>query len=142
MSRVITVVLSRGRARFFDVRADHTEELACLHSPETRGGKFHSDRSGAPGSGEHAYHGRRHEEQRRHLAAVADRLMALAAADAALDVALAGPEDVTRAVQASLPAPLRARVIGTLRVDPKRTTASTITRQTKQLQETWAQLVP
>jgi hypothetical protein len=68
--------------------------------------------------------------------------MALAAADAALDVALAGPEDVTRAVQASLPAPLRARVIGTLRVDPKRTTASTITRQTKQLQETWAQLVP
>jgi hypothetical protein len=68
--------------------------------------------------------------------------MALAAADAALDVALAGPEALTRALEASLGASLRARVIGALRVDPKRTTVGTITRQTKQLQETWAQLVP
>jgi hypothetical protein len=142
MNRAVTVLLSRARARFFDVRAAATEELPCLHSADTRGARFHSDRADAPGRGEHAYHGRLREEQRRHLSAVIERLTPLAAGDPTLELVLAGPEYLTRALEASLPAPLRARVIGTLRVDPKRTTAATITRQTKQLQETWAQLVP
>lgn len=137
MSRVLTVVLSRARARFFDVRADVTEELTCLHSPETRGGKFHSERGNAPGRGEHAYHGRLREEQRRHLAAVAARLTLLADADPAMELALAGPQDLTTAMENVLTAELRARVIGKLRVDAKRTTAASITRQTRELDESW-----
>lgn len=142
MSRVLTVVLARARARFFDVRPATTEELPCLHSPETRGAKFHSDRADAPGRGEHAYHGRLREEQRKHLTAVVDRLSALARTDAMLELALAGPEQLTRALESLLPPALRARVIGTLRVDPKRTTASTIARQTKQLLQAWTSLIP
>lgn len=141
MTRVVTVVLSRGRARFFDVRSETTAELPCLHSPETRGAKFHSDRADAPGRGEHAYHGRLREEQRRHLSAVVDRVTALAHADATLELALGGPEPLTRALETLLPPALRTRVIGTLRVDPKRTTAAAISRQTQELQRAWTQLV-
>jgi hypothetical protein len=135
------VLLSRGRARFFDVRSETTKELPCLHSPETRGGKFHSDRADAPGCGEHAYHGRLREEQRGHLTAVAARLAGLAQADGTLELALAGPQALTRALEGHLTTALRARVIGILRIDPKRATASTITRRTRQLQEAWTQLV-
>ena len=142
MTRVLTVVLSRARARFFDVRAEGTEELPCLHSPGTRGGKFHSDRADAPGRGEHAYHGRIREEQRRHLTAAVDRLTALAAADPILELVLAGPDELVKATEAILTPALRTRLIGTLQVDPKRATAATITRQTKQLQQAWTQLMP
>lgn len=142
MNRVVTVVLNRTRARFFDVRPAGTEELACLHSPGTRGGKFHSERQNAPGQGERGYHGRVREEERRHLTAVVERLSALARTDAALELALAGPQPLTRSLETLMAPPLRARVIGTLRVDPKRTTASTITRQTRELLQAWARLMP
>ena len=141
MNRVVTVVLSRARARFFDVRPDITDELTCLHSPETRGGKFHSERANAPGRGEHAYHARLREEQRRHLAAVVARLTLLADADPTLELVLAGPQKLTTAMENVLTAELRARVIGTLRVDAKRTTAASIARQTRQLQESWTAFV-
>lgn len=143
MNRVLTVVLSRSRARFFDVRPTGTEELACLRSPATRGAKFHSDRQDAPGRGEHAYHGRAREEQRRHLTAVVERLAALmAGADATLELVLAAPADLTRAGERILTPEQRARLIGTLRVDPKRVTAGIIARETKQLQQAWTELLP
>lgn len=143
VNRTLTVVLSRSRARFFDVRPTGTEELTCLLSPATRGGKFHSDRQDAPGRGEHAYHGRLREEQRRHLTAVVERLTALiGGADATLEVVLAGPDDLIRAMERILTPGQRARLIGTLRVDPKRVTAGIIARETKQLQQAWTELVP
>jgi hypothetical protein len=142
MNHVVTVVLARARARFFDVGPATTAELPGLHSPQTRGAKFHSDRADAPGHGERAYHGRLHEEQRRHVAAVGARLTALLNADRTLELALAGPPELTRALESELTPALRARVIGTLRVDPKRATAGTIARQTRELQQAWTQLLP
>lgn len=142
MSRVLTVVVNRSHARFFDVRQTATVELAGLHSPATRGARFHGDRQDAPGLGERAYHGRLLEEQRRHLTAVASRLAALVGQDAALELVLAGPAHLTGMLAALLPASTRARLIGTLRVDPRRVTAGTIARQTTQLQQAWLQLVP
>jgi hypothetical protein len=143
VNRILTVVLSRSRARFFDVRPTGTEELACLFSAATRGGKFHGDRRDAPGRGEHAYHGRVREEERRHLAAVVERLAALiGGADATLEVVLAGPDDLIRAVERILTPGQRARLIGTLRIDPKRVTAGIIAREAKQLQQAWTELIP
>ncbi|HET9386105.1 MAG TPA: hypothetical protein VFO67_13220 [Gemmatimonadales bacterium] len=142
MNRVVTVVLSGARARFFAVGPTSTQELPCLYSPQTRGARFHSDRADAPGRGERAYHGRIEEEQRRHVAAIVARLTALLGADEMLELALAGPHELTRAVEGELAPALRARVIGTLRVDPKRATAATIARQTRQLLQAWTELVP
>src|SRR5687767_1361819 len=51
--RLITVVLDRSRARFFEVTAHHSREVSGLHSDTTRGKRFHSDNDGSSGWGEH-----------------------------------------------------------------------------------------
>lgn len=141
MSRVVVVVLERGRARFFDVGPEEAIELSCLHSAGTRGGRFHSDRADAPGRGENAYHGRIREEARRHIAAVAARLVALDH-DQSLELVLAGPDDLTGALRRALPQSFDARVIGTAHLDRKRITPAIIRREARRLQAEWTLLVP
>ena len=141
MSQVVVVVLERGRARFFDVGPEQTVELSCLHSPATRGGRFHSDRADAPGGGEHAYHGQLREEERRHVAAVVARLVALDQ-DHSLELVLAGPDDLTGALRRALPRSLNARFIGSLHLDRKRITPAIIRREARRLQAEWTQALP
>ena len=50
--RLLTVVLDRMGARFFEVTAYDTKELSGLRADSTRGGRFHGDQSG-PGWGEY-----------------------------------------------------------------------------------------
>jgi len=76
VTHVLAVVTDRAHARFFDVGASEAVELTSLQSPAGRGGRFHSDRGDSPGWGEHAYHARREEEARRHVAAIVERLAA------------------------------------------------------------------
>ncbi|HJS41895.1 MAG TPA: host attachment protein [Gemmatimonadales bacterium] len=141
MNRVVVVVLERGRARFFDVGSEEAVELPCLHSPSTRGGKFHSDRADSPGGGEHAYHGRLREEERRHMAAVAARLVALDH-DQSLELVLAGPDDLIGALRRALPRSLDARFIATAHLDRKRITPAIIQREARRLQADWTQRLP
>ena len=47
-ARILAVVLDHAHARLFLVDDAHAVELPCLVSPRMRGGKFHSDRQGAP----------------------------------------------------------------------------------------------
>ena len=141
MSRVVVVVLERARARFFDVGPEEAVELSCLHSPGTRGGKFHSDRADAPGRGEGAYHGRIREETRRHIAAVTARLVALDH-DQSLELVLAGADDMTHALRRALPQSFDARVIGTAHLDRKRITPAIIRREARRLQADWTQRLP
>jgi hypothetical protein len=138
---LVAVVLERGRARFFDVGAEAAVELSCLHSPSTRGGKFHSDREDAPGGGEAGYHGRIREEARRHIAAVAARLVAMDQ-DHSLELVLAGPDDLTHALRRALPQSLDARFIGTAHLDRKRVTPAIIHREARRLQAEWTQRLP
>lgn len=141
MNRMIAVVLERGRARLFDVGPEEAVELSCVHSLSTRGGRFHSDRADAPGRGEGAYHGRIREEERRHIAAVTARLVALDH-EHSLELVLAGPEDLTRALRRALPRSLDARFIGTLHLDRKRLTPAIIRREARRLQAEWTQSLP
>lgn len=141
MSRVVVVVLDRAHARFFDVGPSATVELPCLHSPATRGGKFHSDRGDAPGRGESAYHGRLREEARRHIAGVAARLIALDR-DPAVEFVLAGPDNLTRALRRVLPRSLDGRCIGTAHLDFKRLTPTIVQREARRLQADWTQRLP
>ena len=49
---LLTVVLDRTAARFFEVTAFGAEEVDDLRASSTRGGRYHSDRQDAPGKGE------------------------------------------------------------------------------------------
>lgn len=115
---MIAVVLDHSHARFFDVTDRGATELACVTSPATRGGKFHSDRRGSPGQGERTYHHRKAEEAHRHFAAVARHLAALTRARPADGVLVAGPGVVPAVFRRGLPPALARRVIGAARLTP------------------------
>jgi hypothetical protein len=127
-SRVLAVVLDRAHARFFDVRAWETVELTSLQSPAMRGGRFHSDRQGGPGWGEHAYHGRIREERRRHLAAVAERLAGFTREHPETSIIIAGSGIAAGAFRRALPPELRERVLGTVRLNPTEVTPAQVAR--------------
>lgn len=141
MSRLLAVVLDRAHARVFDIGPASTVELPCLWSPATRGGKFHSERGNAPGRGERAYHGRLREEERRHLASIATRIVSLAR-DPSLEIVLAGPDNLTRALRRVLPRPVAARCIGTMHLNPKLVTPAIVKREARRLQADWTQRLP
>lgn len=141
MSRLLAVVFDRAHARFFDIGPSSTVELPCLQSPATRGGRFHSERGDAPGRGERAYHGRLREEERRHLAAIAARIVSLAR-DPSLELVLAGSDNLTRALRQVLPRPVDARCIGTMHLNPKLVTPAIVEQEARRLQANWTQHLP
>ena len=118
--RVLVAVVDRAHARFFEVAGNEgpAVELPSLASPAMRGGKFHSDRQGGPGWGEREYHGRIREEERRHVAAVVDRLQRLDAEWLPDGLLVAGPGPGTSALLHALPPALAERVIGTAKLNP------------------------
>jgi len=125
---VVAVVLDRTHARFFEVSGARVVEVAGMVSPGTRGGRFHSDREDAPGGGEHSYHQRLREEERRHFAAIAHRLLELKRTRGARGLLVAGPGPVPQAFRRTLPEGLAARVIGTAHLNPLEVTAPAVRR--------------
>lgn len=126
LQRVIVVVLDRVHARFFLVGPFDTEELPCLTSAATRGGKFHSNRHGAPGFGEGAYHHRIRTERERHYDAVARCLRTVTGERRVEGIVLAGVERDTNAVARFLKPPLAARVWGTAHLNPTAVSAAEV----------------
>jgi len=116
--RVIAVLLDRAHARIFAVTAQAVQEIADIASPATRGGRFHSDRHGAPGGGEHAYHQRLEEESRRHFHSVSDALRAALVGHPGDHLFLAGPGPLATVFQRHLAVDLSARVIGCEQMNP------------------------
>lgn len=121
VGRLLTVVLDRTSARIFEVSAFGAAEVLDLHADSSRGGRFHSDRHGAPGVGEHTWNNRIRNEKQRHLTHVADALFQLDRKARVDGVVLAtiGPD--AAALIPHLHAYLRDRVIGTVRLNPRET---------------------
>ena len=109
---ILAAVLDHAHARFFVVAGSQVREIECLTSPRMRGGKFHSDRQGSPGWGERGFHGRRHEEERRHYAAVARRLGGLVRAHGAEGVVIGGSRRVVAEFREALSPTLARAVLG------------------------------
>lgn len=133
LGRVLVVVVDREHARFFEVGAGDAPavELPGLSSPAMRGGKFHSDRQGGPGWGEREYHGRIREEERRHVAAVVDRLLRLDQEHHADGFLVAGPGPSASALMRALPATIASRVFGTTHLNPTELTPAVVAREAR-----------
>lgn len=126
VGRLLTVVLDRTSARLFEVTAFDVTELNGVHADASRGGRFHSDRHGAPGMGEHTWHNRIRNEKNRHLTTVADALFQLDRKQRVDGVVLAGIGADASALIPYLHAYLRDRVVGTVKLNPKDTSAATV----------------
>ena len=116
---LLTVVLDRTAARFFTVTAFGAEEHEGLRADSTRGGRYKSDRQGAPGQGEHTWNNRIREEKQRHYAAIAQRLFELHRHHPVHGLVLAGLGKDAGAVAAFLHPYLAERLMGVVSLNPK-----------------------
>jgi peptide subunit release factor 1 (eRF1) len=126
VGRLLTVVLDRTSARIFEVTAFDVTEVLGVHGEASRGGRFHSDRHGAPGMGEHTWHNRIRNEKHRHLTTVADALFQLDRKQRVDGLVLAGTGADASALIPYLHAYLRDRVVGTVKLNPKDSSEATV----------------
>jgi peptide chain release factor subunit 1 len=134
--RLLTVVLDRTSARFFEVTAWATEELSGLRADSTRGKRFHGDQNG-PGWGEHTYNNRIRAEKQRHLDAIARELFAIDRANPAHGIVVAAPGQEAGALEPFLHNYLVERLLGTARLNPKDTSLATVHGATLAVREAW-----
>ncbi|HEX3274232.1 MAG TPA: hypothetical protein VHR43_05200 [Gemmatimonadales bacterium] len=134
--RLLTVVLDRMSARFFEVTAYDTRELSGLRADSTRGKRFRGDQNG-PGWGEHTYHNRIRTEKQRHYEAVARELFAIDRRQPAHGIVIAGTGTDAGAVEPFLHNYLAERVLGTARLNPKEATSAGVHAATLAVREAW-----
>ena len=115
--RILTAVVDRTSARFFEVTAHGVKELPSLRADSTRGNAYGND--GPGGWGEHAFNSRIREEKQRHYDQVAQTLFALDRRQPAHGVVLAGVGTEAGAVKPFLHSYLTDRIIGTIKLNPK-----------------------
>jgi peptide subunit release factor 1 (eRF1) len=135
--RLLTVVLDRASARFFEVSAYESRELPGLRADSTRGKRFHGDQDGRGAWGEHTYNNRIRTEKQRHYEAIARELFAIDRRQPAHGIVLAGPGPEAGAVEPFLHSYLVERVIGTARLNPKDVTPSLVHATTLAVREAY-----
>jgi peptide subunit release factor 1 (eRF1) len=133
--RLITVVLDRSKARFFEVTAHDSHELPGLHSDSTRGKRFHADNDGSSGWGEHTYNNRIRQEKQRHYEAIARELFSMDRRHPAHGIVLAGTGADAGAVEPFLHSYLAGRLIGTVKLNPKDATLASVHAATLAVRE-------
>ncbi len=133
--RLLTVVLDRSKARFFEVTAHDSHELPGIRADSTRGKRFHGDQDGTSGWGEHTYNNRIRQEKQRHYEAIARELFAMDRRHPAHGIVLAGTGADAGAVEPFLHSYLAERVIGTVRLNPKDATLASVHSATLAVRE-------
>jgi peptide subunit release factor 1 (eRF1) len=134
--RLLTVVLDRMSARFFEVTAWECRELTGLRADSTRGRRFRGDRNG-PGWGEHSYNNRIRTEKQRHYEAIARELFVIDRRQPAHGIVLAATGTEAGAVEPFLHTYLAERLIGTARLSPKGATAAAVHEATLGVRQAW-----
>jgi peptide subunit release factor 1 (eRF1) len=135
--RLLTVVVDRTAARFFEVTAYEAVELAGLRADSTRGKRFRGDEGGSPGWGEHTYNNRIRTEKQRHFEATARELFGIDRRRPAHGIVLAGTGTEAAAVEPFLHNYLVERVLGTARINPKEATPALVHGATLAVREAW-----
>jgi peptide subunit release factor 1 (eRF1) len=134
--RLLTVVLDRMSARFFEVTAYHCQELIGLRADSTRGRRFRGDQNG-PGWGEHSYNNRIRTEKQRHYEAIARELFVIDRRRPAHGIVLAATGTEAGAVEPFLHSYLAERLIGTARLTPQSATTAAVHEATLGVRQVW-----
>ena len=134
--RILTAVVDRTGARFFEVTAFDARELPGLHSPSTRGKRFRGDNDG-PGWGEHAYNNRIREEKQRHFEAVARQLFTVDRRQPAHGIVLGATGADAGAVEPFLHNYIADRLMGSVKLTPRQATAPLVHEATLAVRAAW-----
>jgi peptide subunit release factor 1 (eRF1) len=142
---ILVVVYDRTAARFFEVTAYDSVELAAIAGIEaSRAGKFHGSsqrqvlaRAGTPSgsAGEHNYHMRIRTEKQRFYAQIADRIFQIHRQRPLAGLLLGGMGVDAGAVIPHLHSYLHDLVMGVVKLNPKKTTKSEVREAALALRE-------
>ncbi len=134
-TRLLAVVADRASARLFDVVLGGVTELEGLVAPDaTRPGKFRGKGIGpTANAGEYRFHTRIRAEKQRHLAGVADAAARAWRSRGFDGVVIGGIGVDADALLPFLEPELRDRVIGVLRLAPKKVSAAEIRERALEL---------
>lgn len=136
---ILVVVYDRTAARFFEVTAYNSEELAALPAVDaSRAGKFHgAARAGTPSgsAGEHNYHMRIRTEKQRFYARIADRIFGIHRGRPLAGLLLGGVGVDAGAVIPHLHSYVHDLVMGVVKLNPKTTTKAEVREAALALRE-------
>ncbi|HEV8358155.1 MAG TPA: hypothetical protein VGQ17_15485 [Gemmatimonadales bacterium] len=120
VGRLLAAVLDKSGASIYEVTAFDARKLDDLNGAAVRkGGRFHTDRHGAPGRGEHGFHNRLRNERERLLDAAAGRLFDLDRREPVRGIVLAAPGGEAEALKMFLHPYVAGKVLGTARLARK-----------------------
>lgn len=136
IGRLLTVVLDRASARFFEVTAFEAHELPGITSPQTSRGKFRGEGKSQTW-GEHTFHNRIREEKQRHWEAVARRLFELERRTSAHGIVIGAVGAESTAIEPFLHSYVVERVLGSTKLAPKTATAPEVHSATLAVREAW-----
>ena len=119
VGRLLAAVLGKSGASLFEVTAFEARKLEDVASGIPRGHRFHPDRHGAPGRGEHGFHNRLRHDREQLLAAVAQRLFDLDKGEPVRGIVLASPGGEAESLRMFLHPYVAGKVLGTARFAPR-----------------------
>ncbi len=94
VGRLLVAVVDKTGASLFEVTAFEARKIGDIEAATRKGGRFHTDRHGAPGFGEHGFNNRLRHEREQLFDALAGRLFDLDRREPVRGIILAsaGPE--------------------------------------------------
>ena len=119
VGRLLAAVLDKSGASLFEVTAFEARKLEDVASGIPHGHRFHPDRHGAPGRGEHGFHNRLRHDREQLLAAVAQRLFDLDKGEPVRGIILASPGGEAESLRMFLHPYVAGKVLGTARFAPR-----------------------
>ena len=115
VGRLLAAVLDKNGAAIYEVSAFEARKLEDVTAGHPRGHRFHGDRRGAPGQGEHGFHNRLRHEREQLFAAVAQRLFDLDRQEPVRGLVLASAGNEAESLRMFLHPYVAGKVLGSTR---------------------------
>lgn len=115
VGRLLAAVLDKSGATIYEVTAFEARKLEDVAASPPRGRRFHGDRRGAPGQGEHGFHNRLRHDRDHLFALVAQRLFDLDRQEPVRGVVLASAGNEADSLRMFLHPYVAGKVLGTAR---------------------------
>jgi peptide subunit release factor 1 (eRF1) len=119
VGRLLAAVVDKSGASLYEVTAFETRKLTEIAAAARKSGRFHPDRQGAPGVGEHGFHNRLRHDRERLFDEVAGQLFELDRREPVRGVILGSTGGEADALRMFLHPYVAAKVLGTARIARK-----------------------
>jgi peptide subunit release factor 1 (eRF1) len=116
VGRLLAAVLDKSGASLYEVTAFEARKVTDIEATSRKAGRYHPDRQGSPGSGEHGFHNRLRHEREQLLDAVASRLFEIDRREPVRGIVLASTGNEAEALKMFLHPYIAGKVLGTARL--------------------------